>query len=111
MLRRTVAAGEVIDPGDHLALLASGAVSLASAGLTIDELAPGAVFNEERAMFGLTPHWQSRAEADCEICLLPAEAIRQVPLLRWTLLEILDRRRAAALLPVFRQIKARRSAG
>ena len=110
MKRRSFAAGEMIDAGDQLALMAAGAVSLASTGLLIDELLVGAVFNEEQAMFGLKPHWQARAESDSEICLLPAGVIRQVPLLRWTLLEILDRRRAAGLLPVFRQLKARRSA-
>jgi hemerythrin len=99
MERRKFKSGEEIAPGDCLALVASGSVSL-SRGSGIDELLLiGGVFNEAEAMFGQSPGHRFRAEEDCEICLLPAAAVRKVPLLRWTLLEIFNRRSFADILP------------
>lgn len=102
MWRSRAKAGDFIDPQGCLALVAVGMVSLMNNGNVIEQLSAGAVFNEEQAMFGQPRHWQAYAEQECEICLLPAASIREVPLLRWTLLEILGRRRAADSLPVHR---------
>jgi hemerythrin len=107
MLRLEVAAGDWIDAEDCLGLVAEGAVALERNGAVVEEVGEGGVFNEERAMFGLSGRWQVRAVRDSEIALLPAAEIRQVPLLRWTLLEILNRRRAAGVIP-FTRPKAKR---
>lgn len=57
----------------------------------------------------LARRWQAFAEQDGEIVQLPAASIRDVPLLRWTSLEIMGRRSAADQLPMQRQRPARRS--
>ena len=105
MERRKFKAGETIDPGDQLALVNSGTVSLSREGSVTESLLFGGVFNEAVAMFGQAGNHRFLAEEDCEICLLPAAAVREVPLLRWTLLEIVSRRSFADILP-FRGRKA-----
>jgi hemerythrin len=99
MDRRKVKSGEAIEPGDCLALVASGSVSLSQRGSIAELLLIGGVFNEASAMFGQPAGQSFRAEEDCEIFLLPAFAVRQVPMLRWTLLEIFNRRCFADILP------------
>lgn len=99
MERRKVRAGEAIEPGDRLALVASGSVSLSQRGSITELLLIGGVFNEASAMFGQPSGQSFRAEEDCEVFLLPAVAVRQVPMLRWTLLEIFNRRSFADILP------------
>ena len=99
MRRQRFKAGETIEPRDALGVMASGLVSLSRRGVTMEMLQIGEVFNEARAMFGRPGGYRARAEEDCEVCFLPAAAIRQVPLLRWTLLEIMGRRSFADILP------------
>ena len=99
MTRRPLTAGEWIDVGDSLALVAKGSVQIVAGSQTVETLPVCSVFNEERAMFAMPQRWKVRAEQDGEIALLESRVIRQVPLLRWTLLEIFERRRAATLLP------------
>jgi hemerythrin len=110
MVRLPVAEGQIIDAEDSLGLVAEGTILLERSGDSLAELRQGNVFNEERAMFGLSAHWQVRAASDGEIALLPAEMIRQVPLMRWTLLEILNRRLALGVVPFPRQARAKRQA-
>jgi hemerythrin len=105
MERRKYKAGDAIEPRDWLGLVASGAVSLSRRGAITEMLQIGGVFNEAKAMFGHPDGHRFRAEEDCEVCFLPAGAVRQVPLLRWTLLEICSRRNFADILP-FRRKKA-----
>jgi hemerythrin len=99
MERRKYQAGEVIEPGDWLALVASGLVSLSQHGSITEFVLIGGVFNEASAMFGQPADHFYRAEEDCDIVLLPAASVRQVPMLRWTLLEIFSRRGFADILP------------
>ena len=103
MERRQYKAGEGIEPRDWLALVASGSVGLARRGIATELVLAGGVFNESRAMFGQANGCKYKAEDDCEICLLPASVVRQVPLLRWTLLEISGRRSFAEILPFRRK--------
>jgi hemerythrin len=99
MERRKYRAGEAIEPGDWLALVASGSVSLSQRGAIAELLLIGGVFNEPSAMFGQPAGQDFRAEEDCEVFLLPAASVRKVPMLRWTLLEIFSRRSYADILP------------
>ncbi|HMA49021.1 MAG TPA: cyclic nucleotide-binding domain-containing protein [Magnetospirillaceae bacterium] len=99
MERRKYKAGETIEPGDGLALVASGSISLSQRGSITELLLIGGVFNEASAMFGQPAGQAFRAEEDCEIFLLPAFTVRDVPMLRWTLLEIFSRRSFSDILP------------
>ena len=99
MERRTYEAGEIIEPRDWLGLVASGSVALMQHDIVMEVLMTGGAFNEARAMFGEDATYKVRAEQDCEICFLPFDVIRQIPLLRWTLLELLARRSFAEILP------------
>ncbi len=110
MRRQRFKAGEIIEPRDALGVVASGVISLSRRSVTMEMLQIGEVFNEARAMFGRAGGYRVRAEEDCEVCFLPASAIRQVPLLRWTLLEIMGRRNFADILP-FRPRKKTPAAG
>jgi len=103
MRRKKYEAGETIEPRDWLGLVAKGAVSLSRRNIEREMLLIGGVFNEARAMFGRGAGYRARAEEDSEICLLPASAIREVPLLRWTLLEIVGRRSVANIVPFQRK--------
>ncbi len=103
MERRRYKAGDAIEPRDWLAVVASGSVGLSRRGTTAELLMAGGVFNETRAMFGQPNGCKFKAEEDCEICLLPASVVRQIPLLRWTLLEISGRRSFADILPFRRK--------
>lgn len=99
MRRQRFKAGAMIEARDSLGVVANGQVSLSRRNVAMEMLQIGDVFNEAKAMFGRPGGYRVRAEEDCEICFLPAAAIRQVPLLRWTLLEIMDRRSFADILP------------
>jgi hemerythrin len=99
MRRHRFKAGEIIEARDSLGVMASGLISLSRRTVIMETLQIGDVFNEARAMFGRAGGYRVRAEEDCEVCFLPASAIRQVPLLRWTLLEIMGRRNFADILP------------
>jgi hemerythrin len=110
MRRQRFKAGEIIEPRDALGVMASGTVSLSRRTVTMEMLQIGEVFNEARAMFGRSGGYRVRAEENCEICFLPAAAIRQVPLLRWTLLELVARRSFADILPFQRNKKAQTGA-
>ena len=99
MERRRYQAGDAIELRDWLGLVASGSVALTREDIVTELLLTGGVFNEAKAMFGEPESHRFHAETDCEICLLPAAAVREVPLLRWTLLEILSRRSFADILP------------
>jgi CRP-like cAMP-binding protein len=106
MRRQCFKAGEAIEPRDSLGVVASGQISLSRRGVAMELLQIGGVFNEAKAMFGRAGGYRVRAEEDCEVCFLPAVVIRQVPLLRWTLLEIMSRRSFAQILPFRPQKKA-----
>ena len=92
-------AGEEIEPRDWLGIVENGRISLSRRNVTYETLQIGDVFNEAKAMFGRAGGYRVRAEENCEISFLPAAAIRQVPLLRWTLLEIMGRRSLVNMLP------------
>jgi hemerythrin len=102
LTRQNFTAQQIVKPADRLGLVASGSVSLSVGDKVIENLTAGKVFNEERAMFAQTARTVARTEEASEICFLPAKAIRQVPLLRWTLLEILDRRNVADSISISR---------
>jgi len=110
MRRQRFKAGEIIEARDALGVMASGMVSLSRRSVIMEMLQIGDVFNEARAMFGRAGGYRVRAEEDCEVCFLPASAIRQVPLLRWTLLEIMGRRNFADVLPFRPRKKAQAAA-
>lgn len=97
--RRSYEAGEIIEPRDWLGLVSSGSVGLMQHDIVMELLMAGGVFNEGRAMFGHEAAYRVRAEQDCDICFLPYDVIRQIPLLRWTLLELMARRSFAEILP------------
>ena len=99
MERRRYQAGDAIEPGDWLGLVAGGSIALSQRGSIAEILLIGGVFNEASAMFGQPDNHSFRAEEDCEVFLLPAFAVREVPMLRWALLEIFSRRSFTDNLP------------
>ncbi len=89
---QSFAPGQPIDAGGRLAVIKSGQVELAVAGDTVERLGPGDFFGEELAVFGSSSLFQARAAAPAEIYLVAAAAVREVPVMRWKLVESYERR-------------------
>lgn len=116
MERRTMKEGEVLVPrrGAELILLAEGLVTVFLGAHSIENLKPGGFFGEETMMRGareLPEGWQqrfsrpprpgqeegyhlfeARALMDSVIYAIPAEAVEDIPVVQWKLMETYERR-------------------
>ena len=94
MVRRTLQKGELAPPSEaqELYLLASGSVTLLSAGMELETLSPGDHWGEGAVLGGLPAICEARAEEACVYFAIPGETLAELPSVQWNLLESFDRR-------------------
>ncbi|WP_043743909.1 bacteriohemerythrin [Paramagnetospirillum magneticum] len=96
MKRQAVDADTVIEPGPGLvAMLKSGSAGRFLAEHMFETLKPGDFFGEEVAIFGTPSLLRVRALEGCEVYLVPAETLRDIPSVRWKLFEASTKRTRA----------------
>ncbi len=77
---------------DELYMLSFGIVELSADEKKIATLLEGDVFREEAVLSGETSIFQARAETEVEIYRFPTEMLTDIPIVRWKLFEIYQRR-------------------
>jgi len=90
-----LADGEPFDPSgrDELYLIRAGAlVRHGEGGVLIERAGPGEPFNESEVLFGLAPVGRLTAEGPSELLSVPGALVREIPVARWKLLELHQRR-------------------
>lgn len=91
------AAGEAVDPGDAVAFVKGGRAALMIGSDEVEKLEPGDFFGEEVALFETPPLFRVKALEALEVYRLPAALMRDVPIMRWKLLESYERRMHACV--------------
>ncbi|HTP58026.1 MAG TPA: cyclic nucleotide-binding domain-containing protein, partial [Spirochaetia bacterium] len=96
MIRRTASAGHSVrGTGErHLALLEKGRVSLSTAGEHFTVLTPGDFWGEAAAVHNAPSLFDAAAERACTFFLIPAETLRDIPIVQWKLMETFRQRLA-----------------
>jgi len=85
-------AGELVEARNCLAFIKSGSAELAIGTDVMETLGPGDFFGEEVAVFDSPALFCVRATCPVEIYLTSAAVVREVPVMRWKLLESFERR-------------------
>jgi len=91
-------AGELVDARNCLAFIKSGCAELTIGGDLMETLGPGDFFGEDVAVFDSPALFAVRAIEPVEIYLTSASVVRDVPVMRWKLLESHERRMHNAVL-------------
>jgi hemerythrin len=92
------------DAQHSLCIIKSGNVSCMVGDDIIDFLGSGDFFGEEPALFSRPQTYDVKTDGDVEIYKIPAELVRDIPIVRWKLLEKSERRRCASLTPDSNQL-------
>jgi hemerythrin len=82
-----------------LYLIKSGQVSCMVGSDIIDSLGTGEYFGEESALFARSQTYDVKAQGAVELYQIPAELVRDIPIVRWKLLEKSEKRRRSILNP------------
>ena len=77
---------------DELYMVSFGIVELSVDEKKIATLLAGDVFREEAVLTGEPSIFQARAESEVEIYRFPTEILTDIPIIRWKLFEIYQRR-------------------
>ncbi len=90
----TVSKGEVCKPciEPRLCLIKSGRIELLLGGRRIESLGPGDYFNEGTVLFETPCLFKATAAANTTIFSIPDAALTDIPIVRWKLLEMFERR-------------------
>jgi hemerythrin len=93
----SLAKGRPIAVADKPALymLKEGRVRIYFEETPIDLLMPGDFFGEESILLGSSSLFSAKAEKDSELLVIPAEALKNIPIIEWKILEIFERRLSA----------------
>ena len=78
--------------GASLVVARSGKASILIEGSEVDTIGPGGVFGEESVFFGRPSLMTATVVEAGEFLSIPREAIKDVPIVEWKLLEIYERR-------------------
>ncbi|MCR4316614.1 MAG: bacteriohemerythrin [Planctomycetes bacterium] len=73
-------------------MVKSGKLQLIAGNSVVDEIGPRMAFAESTALFGTKDVYRIRAEEDTVAYVIPAELIKEIPVVRWKLLETYNRR-------------------
>jgi hemerythrin len=94
MTRKTAGAGQSVlvtgEPG--LAILEKGRVSLSRDGAHAASLGPGDFWGEGTVLQNAPSLFEAVAERECSYYLIPAEALRSIPIVQWKLTETFRKR-------------------
>lgn len=91
-------AGALVDLGGNLGFIRSGQADLFVGGDLMESLGPGDFFGEEVAVFNTPALFRVRAREKLDVYVVSADAVRDVPVMRWKLLEIYERRMHACVM-------------
>lgn len=91
-------AGKYIEPLGWLAFVKSGSAEMIIGGEVIETVGPGDFFGEEEAIFNSPALFRVRAASPLEIYLTAAMVVRDVPVMRWKLMESHERRMHACVM-------------
>ncbi len=83
----------------NLYLIKSGQVSCMIGSDIIETLIPGDFFGEETALFSKVQTYDVKAMDDVELFKIPVDEVRDIPIVRWKLLEKSEKRRCSILNP------------
>jgi hemerythrin len=97
MPERVLEAGKYIDPLGCLALIKSGSAELTIGGDVIETLGSGDFFGEEESIFNSPALFRARAGTSLAVYLMASAVVREVPVMRWKLLESHERRMHACV--------------
>jgi len=96
MTRTLVPADTMIDPGfDRVGMIKSGSAGRFLGDHMFETLKVGDFFGEEAAIFGTPSLLRVKAQEACEVYLVPAETLRDIPSVRWKLFEASTKRTRA----------------
>jgi hemerythrin len=76
----------------RLCLVKSGKVDLLVGSRIIESLGPGDFFNESTVLFDTPCLFKAKASKDSTIYTIPAEVLSDIPIVRWKLLEMYEKR-------------------
>ncbi|MBF0620477.1 MAG: bacteriohemerythrin [Magnetococcales bacterium] len=95
----TVKAGEKLEHENQpdLFVIIDGEMERALGDDILEILGPTDVFGEELAVFDTPPLFETRASVNTRIYSIAGESVRDIPLIRWKLFEIFERRRRRVL--------------
>lgn len=77
---------------DELLLIKRGCVRMVADKTVIEELGDGDVIGVSRVLFGAPPFCHYLAMADTEVLAIPGEVMRNIPVTRWKMMELHNRR-------------------
>jgi hemerythrin len=85
----------VVEEKPALYMVKEGRVRVDFEKTPIDVLLPGDFFGEESILLGSSSLFSARAEKKSELLVIPAEALKNIPIIEWKILEIFERRLSA----------------
>ncbi|HOX28481.1 MAG TPA: cyclic nucleotide-binding domain-containing protein, partial [bacterium] len=90
----TVPAGEAPPDGDNprLFIVENGALEVLHAGRKVETIGPSGFFGEEKIVKNGPIALQARALEETRGYTIPADALSEIPIVQWKLLETLERR-------------------
>jgi len=80
------------DAPPQLYMLLDGKLEVNSNGKVLENISPGGFFGEEKVLCTGRPVLEARAVEDSIVFHLPEEIIKTIPIVRWKMLETLERR-------------------
>jgi len=88
------ACGQTLKPctDARLCLVKSGKVDLLVGARVIESLGPGDFFNESTVLFDTPCLFKAQVSKDSTIYTIPGEVLSDIPIVRWKLLELYERR-------------------
>lgn len=90
----TLEAGRLLGPDCGLAvhLVKSGRVALEMDGAVVEEITVGQCFGESSVLVGMPCFISAHALTDVELYQIPSDVLADIPIVRWMLLELFERR-------------------
>jgi hemerythrin len=87
--RKTASAGQCVHVTEEsgLAILEKGRVLLSTGSNRYESLGPGGFWGETSVLQDAPDLFEATAERDCSYFLIPARALRDIPIVRWKLVE------------------------
>ena len=96
----TLKAGDRVDwgGGDWLCLVQEGVLDIRVAGQTPEQVLASEVCGETSVLFGVPPVYEAVARDESLVAMIPAKMVSSIPVARWNLLEVYQKRMRTLLL-------------
>lgn len=76
----------------ELLLVKEGEIDMSVGGKTFETLKPGGFLGEDTVLFESRGYVKARAATDARVCRIPADALTNIPVVQWKLLETMEKR-------------------